>query len=135
MNLDATGAGALTVVLVMALVTLATRWGGVFVMAFVPISDRVRQFITAMSGSVLVAIVAPMALQGDAGSAIGAASHGSDHAGAEKAAAGDCRRYPRRGAGQAALNSSGQSRPLRTPSSAASIAVITVCTSSASALC
>ena len=37
------------------------------VMAFVPISDRVRQFITAMSGSVLVAIVAPMAWQGDAG--------------------------------------------------------------------
>lgn len=64
MNLDATGAGALIVVLVMALVTLATRWGGVFVMAFVPISDRVRQFITAMSGSVLVAIVAPIALQG-----------------------------------------------------------------------
>ncbi|HAG18709.1 MAG TPA: branched-chain amino acid transporter, partial [Pseudomonas sp.] len=29
MNLDATGAGALAVVLVMALVTLATRWGGV----------------------------------------------------------------------------------------------------------
>ena len=58
---------ALAVVLVMALVTLATRWGGVFVMAFVPIGDRVRQFITAMSGSVLVAIVAPMALQGDAG--------------------------------------------------------------------
>ena len=50
----------LTVVLVMALVTLATRWGGVFVMAFVPISDRARQFITAMSGSVLVAIVAPI---------------------------------------------------------------------------
>jgi len=66
-NLDATGAGALAVVLVMALVTLATRWGGVFVMAFVPIGDRVRQFITAMSGSVLVAIVAPMAWQGDAG--------------------------------------------------------------------
>jgi uncharacterized membrane protein len=66
-NLDATGAGALIVVLVMALVTLATRWGGVMVMAFVPISDRVRQFITAMSGSVLVAIVAPMAWQGDAG--------------------------------------------------------------------
>ncbi len=70
MNLDATGAGALIVVLVMALVTLATlatRWGGVFVMTFVPIGDRARQFITAMSGSVLVAIVAPMAWQGDSG--------------------------------------------------------------------
>ncbi|GEM_PF-168958 len=99
MNLDATGAGALIVVLVMALVTLATRWGGVFVMAFVPISDRVRQFITAMSGSVLVAIVAPMALQGDAG-------HGGDHAGAEKAAASDRRRYRGRRAGQADLSDS-----------------------------
>ena len=67
MNLDATGAGALIVVLVMALVTLATRWGGVLVMTFVPIGDRARQFITAMSGSVLVAIVAPMAWQGDSG--------------------------------------------------------------------
>nr|WP_284691947.1 AzlD domain-containing protein [Pseudomonas oligotrophica] len=57
----------MVLVLVMAAVTLATRWGGVMVMAFVPIGDRVRQFITAMSGSVLVAILAPMAWQGDAG--------------------------------------------------------------------
>ena len=67
MNLDATGYGALVLVLVMAAVTLATRWGGVLVMTVVPIGDRVRRFISAMSGSVLVAILAPMALQGDAG--------------------------------------------------------------------
>ncbi|WP_421684513.1 AzlD domain-containing protein [Stutzerimonas urumqiensis] len=67
MSLDATGSGALLLVLLMAVVTLATRWGGVFAMSFVPIGDRVRQFITAMSGSVLVAILAPMALEGDAG--------------------------------------------------------------------
>jgi len=66
-NLDATGYGALVLVLVMAAVTLATRWGGVLVMTVVPIGDRVRRFISAMSGSVLVAILAPMALQGDAG--------------------------------------------------------------------
>lgn len=67
MSVDATGTGALIVVLVMALVTLATRWGGVYVMAFVPISNRVRRFIQAMSGSVLVALLAPMAVEGDAG--------------------------------------------------------------------
>ena len=51
----------------MAVVTLATRWGGVFVMSFVPINYRVQQFITAMSGSVLVAVLAPMAVKGDNG--------------------------------------------------------------------
>ena len=65
MSIDATGSGAFFLVLIMALVTLATRWGGVYVMSFVPIGYRVKQFIGAMSGSVLVALLAPMALQGD----------------------------------------------------------------------
>src|SRR3546814_283993 len=67
MNLEATGGGALVAVLVMAVVTLATRWGGVYVMSFVPISNRVKRFIQAMSGSVLVALLAPIALTGDNG--------------------------------------------------------------------
>lgn len=67
MNLQATEMGALIAVLVMAIVTLATRWGGVYVMSFVPIGDRVRRFIKAMSGSVLVALLAPMAVTGDNG--------------------------------------------------------------------
>ena len=45
----------------------ATRWGGVFVMSFVPINYRVQQFISAMSGSVLVAVLAPLAITGDNG--------------------------------------------------------------------
>lgn len=65
MSIETAGFGALILVLIMALVTLATRWGGVYVMSFVPISYRVKQFIGAMSGSVLVALLAPMALQGD----------------------------------------------------------------------
>lgn len=65
MSIDATGSDAWLLVLVMAIVTLATRWGGVYVMPFVPIGYRVRQFISAMSGSVLVALLAPMALEGD----------------------------------------------------------------------
>ncbi|MFP4138380.1 MAG: AzlD family protein [Halomonas sp.] len=67
MSLETGGLGALLVILAMALVTLATRWGGVFVMSFVPIGYRVRQFIHAMSGSVLVALLAPLAVTGDAG--------------------------------------------------------------------
>lgn len=67
MNVETAGFTALIIVLVMATVTLATRWGGVYVMSFVPISNRVKQFISAMSGSVLVALLAPMAINGDNG--------------------------------------------------------------------
>ncbi|MGQ7249715.1 AzlD family protein [Halomonas sp. V046] len=67
MSVDTTGAGPLAIVMAMAIVTLATRWGGTYVMSFVPIGDRVQQFIHAMSGSVLVALLAPMAVSGDNG--------------------------------------------------------------------
>ncbi|WP_407920269.1 AzlD family protein [Halopseudomonas bauzanensis] len=66
-TVSTTGSGAMVIVVVMAVVTLATRWGGVYVMSFVPISDRVTRFIEAMSGSVLVALLAPMAVSGDNG--------------------------------------------------------------------
>lgn|SRR5690554_883783 len=67
MSIETSAAGVLFIVVMMGLVTLATRWGGVFVMSFIPISYRVKQFIHAMSGSVLVAIIAPMAVEGDHG--------------------------------------------------------------------
>ncbi|WP_444985820.1 AzlD family protein [Halomonas mongoliensis] len=65
MNLETGGLGVFLIILAMGVVTLATRWGGVFVMSFVPIGYRVRQFIHAMSGSVLVALLAPLAVTGD----------------------------------------------------------------------
>ncbi|WP_193073166.1 AzlD family protein [Pseudomonas sp. FME51] len=65
MNIETVGYGAPIIVLIMAVVTLATRWGGVFIMSFVPIGYRVKQFISAMSGSVLVALLTPMAIEGD----------------------------------------------------------------------
>ncbi|WP_151671709.1 AzlD family protein [Nitrincola schmidtii] len=65
--IETTGLGALLVIGLMFLVTLSTRLGGVFVMSYIPISYRVKQFIQAMSGSVLVAILAPMAVTGDNG--------------------------------------------------------------------
>lgn len=65
MNLETSGTGLWLIILGMALVTLATRWGGLFIMSFIPISHRVKLFIQGMSGSVLVAILAPAALNGD----------------------------------------------------------------------
>lgn len=67
MTLETAGSGTLLIIGVMAIVTLATRWGGVFVMSLIPINRRVQQFISAMSGSVLVAILTPMAVNGDIG--------------------------------------------------------------------
>lgn len=67
MNVETAGAGTLLLVVIMGLVTLATRWGGVFVMSFVPINYRVQRFISAMSGSVLVAVLTPLAVNGDNG--------------------------------------------------------------------
>ncbi|MDX1267860.1 MAG: AzlD domain-containing protein [Oceanisphaera sp.] len=67
MTLETAGSGTLLIIGVMAVVTLATRGGGVFVMSLIPINHRVQQFISAMSGSVLVAILTPMAVNGDLG--------------------------------------------------------------------
>ncbi|WP_116474082.1 AzlD family protein [Zobellella maritima] len=67
MNLETAGLGTLLIIGIMALVTLATRWGGVLVMSFIPINRRVQQLISAMSGSVLVAILTPLAVNGDGG--------------------------------------------------------------------
>lgn len=68
MTIDTTGMGPLMIVIVMALVTLATRWGGVYVMSFISFNNKIKAFIQGMSGSVLVAILAPVALTGDKGS-------------------------------------------------------------------
>ena len=67
MHIETSTPGILIIILVMALVTLATRWGGIFLMSFVPMSRRVKNFIHAMSSSVLVALLAPLALNGDNG--------------------------------------------------------------------
>ncbi|MGZ0803026.1 AzlD family protein [Kluyvera ascorbata] len=68
MTIETTGMGPLMIVIVMALVTLVTRWGGVYVMSFISFNNKIKAFIQGMSGSVLVAILAPVALTGDKGS-------------------------------------------------------------------
>ena len=59
------GGGALLLIALMALVTLLTRVGGVLLMSFVPMSRRVEGFINAMAGSVLVAVLVPVAVKAD----------------------------------------------------------------------
>lgn len=67
MSIETSTVGILLIILVMTLVSLATRFGGTFLMARVPLSRRVRSFINAMASSVLIAIVVPMAFAGDLG--------------------------------------------------------------------
>ncbi|MBY5970556.1 AzlD family protein [Halomonas denitrificans] len=67
MSIETGSLSAFVIILIMAVVTLATRWGGVFLMSFVPIGYRIERFIHAMSGSVLVALLAPLAVTGDHG--------------------------------------------------------------------
>ncbi|NRA55811.1 MAG: AzlD domain-containing protein [Gammaproteobacteria bacterium] len=70
MTIDTAGFGTLYIILIMAVVTLFTRWGGIFLMSYIPINSRVQQFITAMSGSVLIAIIVPMFIRGDMGAKV-----------------------------------------------------------------
>lgn len=67
MTIETSTAGILLLIAIMTVVTLATRYGGVFAMSFVRISPRIESFINTMASSVLIAIVVPMAFDGDAG--------------------------------------------------------------------
>ena len=67
MVIETTPIGVLGLIALMAVVTLATRFGGVFLMSFVPISPRIESFINTMASSVLIAIIVPMAVAGDLG--------------------------------------------------------------------
>ncbi|WP_165856895.1 AzlD family protein [Marinobacter sp. JSM 1782161] len=67
MSIETTELGVLVIIAVMALVTLATRWGGPFLMSYVRINPRIESFINTMASSVLIAILTPMAITGDLG--------------------------------------------------------------------
>lgn len=67
MTIETTTTGVLVLILIMTLVTLVTRLGGVFIMSYVKINPRIESFINTMASSVLIAIVVPMAFAGDAG--------------------------------------------------------------------
>jgi len=55
---------AIVAVVVMSLVTLMTRFGGVWIMSYVAITPRVEAFLKYMAASVLISIVVPATLAG-----------------------------------------------------------------------
>lgn len=55
---------ALAAICGMAVVTYLSRIGGVWAMAFVPMTPRMEAVLRALSGSVLVALIVPAAVNG-----------------------------------------------------------------------
>ena len=65
MMIEADALGAVLVILSMALATAVMRYGGLIVMSVLPFGPLVERFINAMAGSVLIAVITPLALGGD----------------------------------------------------------------------
>lgn len=61
---DLGAAGVWLIIAAMAIVTYLTRIGGFLLMAYVPLTRRVRAFLQALPGAVVVAIVLPIAVKG-----------------------------------------------------------------------
>jgi|SRR6185312_10216067 len=61
---DLGAAGVWLVIVAMAIVTYAMRAGGFLLMAYVPMTGRVRAFLQALPGAVVVALVVPVAVSG-----------------------------------------------------------------------
>lgn len=74
MTLETTTVGVGLLIAIMGLVTVVTRFGGPFLMSFVTINPRIESFINAMASSVLIAILTPMAVEGDAGARLALAT-------------------------------------------------------------
>ena len=55
---------AIALILCMAVVTDLSRIGGIWAMSFVPMTPRLEAALQALSGSVLVALVVPAAIDG-----------------------------------------------------------------------
>jgi uncharacterized membrane protein len=66
---DLGAAGVWLVIAAMAVVTYLTRIGGFIVMGYVPLTRRVRAFLQALPGAVVVAIVLPIVVK-DGGPAV-----------------------------------------------------------------
>ena len=72
--LETTGFELILLFLIMVAVAITSRWAGVYVMSFIPIAPSVESFIKAMSGSVLIALIAPLFLTGDTGAKLALAT-------------------------------------------------------------
>jgi uncharacterized membrane protein len=60
------GPESLAVILAMAVLTFGTRIGGFWIMRLMPVTPTLEAFLRYLSGSVLVAILAPAVLDGGA---------------------------------------------------------------------
>ena len=69
MTSDLGPAGVWIAILAMALVTYAVRAGGFLLMGYIPLTKRVRAFLQALPGAVVVAIIVPIAVHGGAAAA------------------------------------------------------------------
>jgi uncharacterized membrane protein len=69
MTSDLGTAGVWLAIIAMALVTYAVRAGGFLLMSYIPLTRRVRAFLRALPGAVVVAIILPIAVHGGAAAA------------------------------------------------------------------
>ena len=70
MSIDA---NTLLTILAMAVATLATRFGGLFLIRHVQMTDRAKRALNAVPPAVLMAVVTPTALTGGLAETIGCA--------------------------------------------------------------
>jgi uncharacterized membrane protein len=66
MTADLGTSGTWIAIAAMAAVTYAIRAGGFWLMAYVPLTRRVRSILNALPGSVVVAVILPLAVRGGA---------------------------------------------------------------------
>jgi len=64
MNADLGTSGVWIAIAPMAVVTYAIRAGGFWLMGYVPLTQRVRSILNALPGSVIAAIIVPLAVRG-----------------------------------------------------------------------
>jgi len=66
MNSELGTFGTWMAIAAMAAVTYAIRAGGFWLMGYVPLTPRVRSILSALPGSVVVAVILPLAVRGGA---------------------------------------------------------------------
>lgn len=64
MNADLGTFGIWMAIAAMAIVTYAIRAGGFWLMGYIPLTRRARSILNALPGSVVVAIILPLAVRG-----------------------------------------------------------------------
>jgi uncharacterized membrane protein len=69
---SASGVASLVAIIMMIMIALVSRIGGLLIMSRVPIGPKVRRFVDAMATSVLIAVITPMIVDGDGGARVAA---------------------------------------------------------------